>query len=160
MKKVCDGFEFDFTDAINVIIFDEKDKNNPNFHGLSHAMKAVDLIVELSDCYLFIEVKDFHQPDDYKVKDAFSHLRESLKYKFRDTWLYRWCEDKLDKPIKYLCLLELDSALLIQMTKELKKQLPMGATGPRWNQQLAMSCVVLNSKIWNQKYPEWPIKRS
>ena len=47
MKIACDGFEFDFTDAVNVFVFDEKDKAKATYHGLSHAMKAVDLIVEL-----------------------------------------------------------------------------------------------------------------
>jgi len=47
MSIEVDGFEFDFTDAIDVFVFDEKDKTNPMYHGLSHAMKAVDLIVEL-----------------------------------------------------------------------------------------------------------------
>ena len=65
MKVRADGFEFDFPDALEAFVFDEKDKTNPRFHGLSHAMKAVDLVVELPGDTLFIEVKDFHAPDDY-----------------------------------------------------------------------------------------------
>lgn len=65
-------------------------------------MKAVHLVVELSDSTLFIEIKDFHAPDDYNFKAAvndaeqgkrrerMNHLRDVLVHKFRDTWLYRW----------------------------------------------------------------------
>ena len=54
MRKVVDGFELDFQDAVDVFVFDEKDKSLPTYHGLSHAMKAVDLIVELETAYLFV----------------------------------------------------------------------------------------------------------
>ncbi|MGB5157331.1 hypothetical protein [Desulfobacterium sp. N47] len=64
MKVNTDGFEFDFTDAIDAFVFDEKDNSKQTYHGLSHAMKAVDLIVELENEYLFVEVKDFHAPNE------------------------------------------------------------------------------------------------
>ena len=41
MKIDADGFSFDFTDAINAFVFDEKDKSKPTYHGLP--MKAVEL---------------------------------------------------------------------------------------------------------------------
>lgn len=43
MRMTVDGFDFDFMDAIDAFVFDEKDKNLPTYHGLSHAMKAVDI---------------------------------------------------------------------------------------------------------------------
>jgi hypothetical protein len=52
MKIEADGFSFDFTDAIDAFIFDEKDKKKNHDHSLSQAMKAVDLIVELDNDYL------------------------------------------------------------------------------------------------------------
>lgn len=52
MKIEADGFCFDFTDAIDAFIFDEKDKQKPHYHGLSQAMKGVDIIVELDNDYL------------------------------------------------------------------------------------------------------------
>lgn len=70
MKIEADGFEFQFTNAVDAFRFDEKDKAKPHFHGLSHAMKAVDLVVELPTDYLFIEVKDFHAADDYDFQRA------------------------------------------------------------------------------------------
>lgn len=168
MKIEVDGFAFDFTDALDVFCFDEKDKTKPHFHGLSHAMKAVDLVVELPTSYLFIEMKDFHGADDYDFKlvvdraqraehqPHFTHLRDVLRDKFRDTWLYRWAEEKADKPIHYLCLLTLDNALLSLMGKELQRQLPAGAAGPRWSRTLAQTCTVVNLERWNANFPKWP----
>ena len=171
MKIEADGFEFDFSDALDAFRFDEQDTTQPHFHGLSHAMKAVDLVVELPTDYLFIEVKDFHAADDYNFKSAisaaqredrqahFKHLREVLKHMFSDTWLYRWAEGKADKPIRYLCLVTLDNALLSVMRKELINQLPVGLAGARWSGALAQSCVVVNLERWNTNFPRWPVAR-
>lgn len=157
MKVSADGFEFDFTDAVDAFVFDDKNPASPRFHGLSHAMKAVDLVVELLTDYLFVEVKDFHGPDDYTEDKCFDHLRERLKYQYRDTFLYRWAEDKVDKPIRYICLLTLDNALLSRMNKELRAQLPPGKAAPRWMREIACSCVVVNSERWNRNFPKWPV---
>jgi hypothetical protein len=171
MKIEVDGFSFDFPDAIDIFVFDEKDKCQAHYHGLSQAMKAVDIIVELDNDYLFIEVKDFHAPDDYNFQNAkdneqkkerriyFNHLREVLKYKYRDTYLYRWAENKTDKPIRYLCLLTLDNPQISTLNNELRKQLPVGNAGPRWNREIARSCVVLNIERWNHNFPNWPVIR-
>ncbi len=159
MKIEVDGFEFDFTDAREVSIFDEKDKTKTTYHGLSHAMKAVDLIVELKNEYLFVEVKDFHSPDDYGEANQFNHLRETLKYKYRDSFLYRWAEGKTDKAIRYLCLLTLENALISRMNQELRKQLPPGKPIPRWQNEIAKACVVLNEERWNRNFPKWPVRR-
>jgi len=48
------NIQIDFRGAIGVIKFDEPEVSNPNFHGLSHCMKAVDFIVEMDDSYLFV----------------------------------------------------------------------------------------------------------
>lgn len=160
MIITVDGFEFDFQDAVDVFIFDEQDKGKVSFHGLSHAMKAVDLVVELEHDYLFIEVKDFHTPDDYKNGSYFNHLRESLKYKYRDSFLYRWAENKVDKPIRYLCLLTLDNALISRMNKEIRKQLPTGQPISRWQRAMAHSSVVLNENRWNENFPKWQVRKS
>jgi len=160
MRMTVDGFDFEFEDAIDAFVFDEKDKHLPNYHGLSHAMQAVDLIVELANDYLFIEVKDFHDPDAYQDGNYFNHLRESLKYKYRDTFLYRWAENKIDKPIRYLCLLTLDNALITRMNKEIRKQLPLGRPISRWEQSIAKSSVVVNIERWNNNFPKWSVRRS
>ena len=174
MKVRADGFEFDFPDALEAFVFDEKDKTNPRFHGLSHAMKAVDLVVELPGDTLFIEVKDFHAPDDYNFKAAvtddqrserrqrLNHLHDVLMHKFRDTWLYRWSERAAgtpDKPVRYLCVLTLDNGLLGTVRKELRRALPVGSAGPRWQRELATACEVLNPQRWNSAFPGWPLNR-
>ena len=169
MKLEADGFSFDFTDALDGFVFDEKDKTQAHYHGLSHAMKAVDIIVELENDYLFIEIKDFHAPDDYDFQRAinedqhkermkyFNHLREVLKGKYRDTWMYRWAENKLNKPVRYLCLLTLDNALLTRMNKELRQQLPVAKNGPRWTHDIASSAIVVNVDRWNKAFTAWPV---
>jgi len=174
MKVRADGFEFEFPDALDAWVFDEKDPSKPTFHGLSHAMKAVDLVVELPNDTLFIEVKDFHAPDDYNFKaaltdktcterrQALNHLRQVLVHKHRDTWLYRWAErapGTPEKPVRYLCVLTLDNGLLGAVNKELNHALPKGQAGPRWQRELAQACVVLNPQRWNSVFPAWPLNR-
>jgi hypothetical protein len=50
---------FDFVGALSAELFDGQ------AHGLSHCMRAVDVIVEYSDRDLFVEVKD---PDHTEAK--------------------------------------------------------------------------------------------
>ena len=174
MRVRADGFEFEFPDALEAFVFDEKDNTQPHFHGLSHAMRAVDVVVELPEDTLFIEVKDFHAPDDYDFKLALSdnernerrkrlnHLRDVLVHKFRDTWHYRWAErseGSPDKRVRYLCMLSLNNGLLGTVSKELNHALPIGREGPRWQRELASSCVVLNPHRWNSAFPAWPMTR-
>lgn len=174
MKVRTDGFEFEFPGALEAFVFDEGDKASPKYHGLSHAMKAVDLVVELPTDTLFIEVKDFHAPDDYDFKSAvtedqrnnrrrsLNHLRDVLVKKFRDTWQYRWSERAVgspDKPVRYLCVLTLDNGLLGVVNKELSQVLPKGRAGPRWQREAAQACVVVNPERWNSAFPAWPLSR-
>ena len=174
MKLRADGFECEFPGALEAFVFDEKDKSLPHFHGLSHAMKAVDLVVELPTDTLFIEIKGFHAPDDYNFKSAapgneqdqrrerLHHLRDLLVHKFRDTWLYRWSERAAgapDKPVRYLCVLTLDNGLLGVVNKALRQTLPVGQAGPRWRRELAQTCVVVNPQRWNSTFPAWPLDR-
>jgi len=110
----ADGFEFDFPEALDAFVFDEKDRSQPHYHGLSHAMKAVDLVVELPTHTLFVEMKDFHTPDDYDFRNAgtgsdgqdrrshFNHLQKVLIDKVRASWLYRWAEQTREMPEKPL----------------------------------------------------------
>jgi hypothetical protein len=174
MKVQADGFEFGFPGAVEAFVFDQKDKLHPQFHGLSHSMRAVDLVVEFPNETLFIEVKDFHEPDDYNFRAAVTsderglrrervnHLRNILVHKFRDTWLYRWSERAVgtpDKPVHYLCVLTLDNGLLGVVNKELRKVLPVGLVGPRWQRGHAQACVVLNPQRWQSAFPAWSLIR-
>jgi hypothetical protein len=156
MKIAFDGFEIEFSDAKHVLLFDQPDVRQPAFHGLSHTMKAVDLVVEFDTYYLFVEVKDFHDPSQCKDVAPPANLVDSLKDKFRDTFLYRWAEGRLDKPVKYVCLLTLDNALASRVGKELRCQLPHGKPVNRWQYEVANACVVVNVSRWNENFPKWP----
>ena len=167
MKIDADGFSFDFTDAINAFIFDEKDRSKPTFHG--QPMKAVDIVAEFSEAYVFVEMKDFHDPESYNQslaidgEDAekrnanFKWLKNYLKYKYRDSYLFRHAEGKADKPIHYICLLTFDNSLNSRLQKSLKQELPVGKASRRWLQGIAESCQVLNVNAWNRNFPKWPV---
>jgi len=151
------NIQFDFTGALDGCKFDERDSSKPFFHGLSHCMKAVDFVVELNDSYLFVEIKDPPDPFWYGKGNKKDELIKTLVTKFRDSFVYRWSEEKLDKPVKYLCLVEVDNALVSYLMKELKRQLPAGGPKSRWKQPIAQTCVVANIARWNSSFPDWQV---
>lgn len=167
MRIDADGFSFDFTDAIDAFVFDETDRSNPNYHGAP--MKAVDIVAEFEYAYVYVEMKDFDDPDMYdpdlaedeealkERHDHFKWLKNYLKYKYRDTYLYRHAEDKVDKPIHYICLLTLDSPLNTVMQKDLTRELPTGRASRRWTREIVRSCQVVNVAKWNDNFPKWPV---
>jgi len=161
-----DGFTFDFTDALDAFVFDEKDKSKLTWHG--QPMKAVDILVELKEAYLYIEIKNYEDIEEFntllaadeeeqkKRRDGFKWLKNYLKYKYRDTYLYRHAEEKVDKPVHYICLLNFENALNNVMRKALKTELPVGKASKRWKREIATSCQVMNLEKWNQNFPKWP----
>ena len=170
MKVVAaDGFEFQFTDALDAFVFDEKDRSKPTFHGAP--MKGVDIVAEFDEAYVYMELKDYDDPSIYDVRnaandeqkkarqDSFKWLKNYLKYKFRDSYLYRHAEQKVDKPVHYVCLLTFENALNGHMQKSLKQELPVGKASSRWVQSLATSCHVVNLQKWNENFPKWPVTR-
>ena len=139
MKIVeADGFEFHFEDALDAFVFDETDNTKPTFHGAP--MKGAANDVE----------KNLRQA-------GFKWLKNYLKYKFRDSYLYRHAEQKVEKPIHYICLITFDNALNSRMQKSLKQELPVGKVSRRWVQALATSCHVVNIDKWNENFPKWPV---
>lgn len=170
MKVVkADGFEFHFTDALDAFVFDEKDNTKPTFHGAP--MKGVDIVAEFDEAYVYVEMKDYDDPSIYDVlvaatddekrsrQDSFKWLKNYLKYKFRDSYLYRHAEQKVEKPVHYVCLITFDNALNSRMQKSLKQELPVGKASRRWVQALATSCHVVNLDKWNENFPKWPVTR-
>lgn len=167
MNVQADGFSFDFTDALTAFVFDEKDKSKTTFHGAP--MKAVDIIAEFDDAYVFIEMKEYISGDEFnseihdeeekrqECQKRFRWLTRYLKYKFRDSYLYRHAEDKVDKPIHYICLLNFENALNSTIQKQLLKTLPVGLASRRWEKALAASCHVVNLEKWNSRFPKWPL---
>jgi hypothetical protein len=160
-----DGYRFNFTDAISAFKFDDTDLASPTFHGAP--MKAVDIIAELPQAWLFVEVKEYDKPEafdsdfsaDKAHYDNYKWLKRYLKYKFRDSYLYRHAENKIDKPVHYLCLMNFDDALNTTMKKGLWTDLPVGQASRRWTKILAQSCQVLNLAAWNRNFPTWPVRK-
>jgi len=161
MIKLLEGsLEFEFSDAKSGFKFDEEDKGSPTFHGLSHCMKAVDFVVETEKRWLFVEVKDPPVANAFDAKPVYEKLMKGLVTKFRDSFLYRWAENQHNKPVAYHCLVNVDSALTLQMMTELKRALPEnGPANGRWKRQPAVSCAVANFKDWNAAFPNWKVSQ-
>ena len=136
----------DFPNARALYKFDERDRLSPTFHGAP--MKAVDVLAEFPTCQLWIEIKEYTpeeiqemkaerdrgNPNEYHLK---TWLTNNFKFKFRDTFLYRFCEEKIDLPIVYVCFTNFDSALNSFFRSQLRVLLPTGRANPRrWNKEL------------------------
>ena len=167
MKLRERDLEIDFTDAIDAIVFDQMKADKPGYHGVGQ-MHRVDFVVELEKAILFVEVKDPGNPKAQAEGLAKFHgelqdgtLSDTFDAKFIDTFLYRWAEDCLNKPVHYVSLVTLgDSSLLPNFSDEIAKKLPpMGKSVPRWQRQLAENCQVFNIDLWNQSFPKWPATR-
>lgn len=159
-----------FNDVNAAYIFDEKDTRSPHFHG--GAMKAVDIFVELDKAFLFIEVKDYSDDmekfnasctSDDEIKkekrNAYKWLKDYIKYKFRDSYLYRHAEGMPEKDVHYLCLLTVGKSTLSLLKKELTIELPVGKRGNRWTKSLAISVQMLDVDGWNRNFPKYPVSR-
>ncbi|MGM0567540.1 MAG: hypothetical protein ACQESX_12340 [Bacteroidota bacterium] len=154
------SLEFNFSGAIDAFKFDEQDHSSATYHGLSHCMKAVDFVVEYSDHYLFVEIKDPPDPARYDTKQDKDILINNLVTKFRDTFLYRWAENKLDKRVYYQCLVELDNAQTLYLINQLKNKLPADKHPARWQCPLAHLCAVANQVTWNKTFSDIQITRA
>jgi len=150
--------------GISVLRFDE-----PHTHGLtSYDMKAVDYIITYEDKYVFLELKD---PDDpnarTKSREKFfsefksDTLKTSLSKKYRDSFIYRWAQNRIDKPIFYyviVCARTLKPADYLTLTDKLKKYLVQKHEGV-WVRKLAEKCLVVPLTTWNQHFPDCIIRR-
>ena len=133
-------------------------------------MKAVDFIVEETDRILFMEFKD---PDDPRAMEArrekfiekFSSggLDTDLKYKYRDTFLYQWASDRIDRPIHYWILVaakDLTTFHLARRTDALRRELPLyGPPSGGWRRPIVTDCMVFNLHTWNQYLQQYPVER-
>lgn len=157
---------FDFSGSVDAFVFDQMDSSLPNYHGIDE-MSKVDFIVETEESILFIEVKDPDCPNcseegvsRFHTKLNNGTLPKSFASKFIDTFLYRWAEDKLTKPIHYLSLVTIDNAQVVYLTDEIAKKIPpLGKDAPRWSRQLFQNCQVFNMEMWNEIFPQWPVSR-
>jgi len=167
MKLRERDLEIDFTTAIDAIVFDQMKADRPGYHGIGQ-MHRVDFVVELEEAILFVEIKDPGNPKAKAEGLAKFHgelqdgtLSNTFASKFIDTFLYRWAEGCLHKPVHYISLVTFeDSELLPNFSDEIAKKLPpMGKTMPRWKRQLVENCQVFNIEMWNQSFPKWPVAR-
>ena len=144
--------------------------DDPTTHGLSNCMKAVDFVVEEDDLISFIEIKDPDHPharkaDREKFIDEFlsGRLDEDLKYKYRDSFLYRWATDRVDKPVNYWVIIALDTLTEMQLsmkTDDLKSKLPLnGPQSGKWKRQIVTDCMVFNIETWNKYQQRFPLSR-
>ena len=156
--------EVSFRGALSARRFDDRN------HGLSHCMKAVDFVVELTDRYLFVEFKDPDHPNSTK-SDARTFLKrfqsgeldEELKTKFRDTFLYEWACGRADKPVFFFVLVAItgqDAQLLGPRTNALRRILPAGVTIPgTWSRPIVHDASVFNIAEWNRRLSDFPVHR-
>ena len=140
-------------------------------HRLSHCMRAVDFVVELNDCYLFIEIKDPQHPDapvreTIRFAQSFlsGEIDDELRFKYRDSFLYEWADERADKPVDYLVLIALDSldpSNLLDRRDQLQRMLPLQRPGPSpWPRPIVRSCGVFNVESWNRNFPDYPVTRT
>lgn len=158
-------YRFDFPKAKELYKFDERDTLSPTFHGAP--MKAVDVMAEFDKFQLWIEIKGYTDEDiqhlknekdqkkagdNYHIKD---YLVKNFKGKFRDTFLYRYCEDKIKKPIIYVCLTNFDNTLNSYFKKELMRHIPGDKANPkRWTKELIPKdkIFVVNEATWERNF--------
>ncbi|WP_133510758.1 hypothetical protein [Candidatus Thiosymbion oneisti] len=161
------NIEIEIPDALNGRKFDDRT------HGLSHCMKAVDFIVELTDRILFIEIKN--PPDtaslppnakgDYVEQFLSGGEDAEFYYKCRDSFLYEWAAKRTKKPIYYLILVafaRLTKADLVARTEALKRKLPVVDAVPEtagWQGSFVAGCAVFNLDTWNQAFPTYSARR-
>lgn len=161
MTITVDEYIFDFPAAKELYKFDQKDPISPYFHG-ADMMKSVDVMAEFAGYYLWIEIKNYtddiiekmkSEGDQRKDGDAYhakSYLRNNLVQKYRDTFLYRYAEQKVDKPIFYVCLLNFDSALRVFFKREVAKSIPVHKPTTRWKRNIIDGFFVVNEVDWTR----------
>lgn len=151
--------EFDFSSAMEAIIFDDDALHNPS------TMKRVDFIVEYIDRFVFLEIKDPDQPgaanpEAFKTKLLTGNLIPDLAGKYRDSYWFRSHSGKVTKPIHYVVLIamaSLEPALLLAKQDELKKSLPV--THKDWPAACAAGCAILNLDTYKKQFGANSVRR-
>ncbi|MAF10713.1 hypothetical protein CMK11_09695 [Candidatus Poribacteria bacterium] len=137
---------------------------------LERGWSGVDFIIEDDDRILFIEVKDPDDPDATEERRAtfVEGLRSgalivSLARKYRDSFLYEWASERVEKRVYYYVLIAhagLDDAVLLPRAEDLKRMLP--AEGPpAWRRQIICGVAILNMDGWNRdnRLAGFPVSR-
>lgn len=162
-QVVTDDLIFSFERVQNAYKFDDNDKASPHLHGVS-VLKAVDILVETRDALFLIEAKDYRKAlSEYNshhghktAEEIVIELKNTLKLKARDSYLYIHAEQNPRKSIHFVCLLiDLDPVYLSELQKYLKRELPVGRSGPRWKKSLFDAVHVLGAKEFREVFPDW-----
>lgn len=151
--------EFDFSSAMEAIIFDDDALHNPS------TMKRVDFIAEYTDRFVFLEIKDPDQPEAanpvaFKTKLLTGNLIPDLAGKYWDSYWFRNHSGKVTKPIHYVVLISmasLEPALLLAKQDELKKSLPI--THKDWSAPCAAGCAILNLDQYKKQFGANSVRR-
>ncbi len=156
----------DFPTALSVRKFDDSP-----ICELSYCMSSVDFIVELPEKIFFIEIKD---PDDPNAKEksrqefieeltSGDKLRNKLKVKCRDSFLYEYCMERIHKPIHYCVILGLESLSdpdLLTQSDLLAKYIPVsGPVAEPWRKSFIQSSHIFSIRSWNAIFKDFPITR-
>jgi len=158
--------EIEFTNALDALVFDQMEEDQPNYHGIGE-MHRVDFVVELDEAIIFVEIKDPSNPNA-QAKGLAKFRRElndgtlssTFASKFIDSFFYRWAEDKLSKTVHYLGLVTLEPEVLPNLSDEIAKKIPpSGKDSGRWRRHPVQNCQVFNIETWNENFPKWPVKR-
>lgn len=168
-----DGFVFDLNnDAKNAFVFD-----NATHNGIRNMMKSVDVIAEFPEEYLFIELKkyrpmhggmefrcplsdDKHQTktrcplyvdDDKRGNATVKRIARDLRQKYFDTFLYYYAEDRMNKPVNFICVVEgCDAAQVLRLKEIISGLMPKGIPQhTKWVRPILKNVVVVNVGGWN-----------
>lgn len=172
-KKIStDGYEFEFSDdVIDAFVFD-----SPEYKDSASSMKSVDIIAEFPKEYLFIELKkydparggiEFRCPlwEDKKViencplnsnerkRDSASikRIAHDLRRQYCDTFLFRYAEEKIDKDVNFICVIEgCDSALTSRLSDIVSHSIAHGKHNHSlWKRSIVKNVAVVNTETWN-----------
>ncbi|MBK5941352.1 hypothetical protein [Halochromatium roseum] len=151
--------EFDFSSAMEAIIFDDDALHNPS------SLKRVDFIAEFDDRFVFLEIKDPDMPgavnpEAFKTKLLTGNLIPDLAGKYRDSSWFWSLSGKATKPVYYIVLISmasLDPALLLAKQDELKRSLPI--THKDWSAPCAAGCAVLNLDQYKKHFGANSVRR-
>ena len=101
--------------------------------------------------------------EEFVCRFRSGEIDRELARKYRDSFLYEWAAQHLDKPVHYLVLVAisaLDAAMLLARTDALKRELPFG--GPAngtWTRRFADGCAVFNLTEWNKHMADFAVSR-
>jgi hypothetical protein len=158
---------FNFPEGLN---WNELDKQGVK---LPVRMKFVDLVIERDQDILLIEIKDpSHSQSKDKDRNAYlkrladnSVLTQELTPKARDSYLYLHLMERDSKPFKYVVLLGLDAfdpniqkAVMTGFKDRLLAEI-REESFEAWKRKHIADCVVLSVESWNERFPEWPLRR-